>query len=155
MPKREDSAWPSELVELYQDRRTDLVRIAYLMTSRASVAEELVQEAFMSARPQVDNVGSLYAYVRAAVVNNARSWHRRQEVERRLRPAAPAHVMLEADEMWDALHRLEVRRRAAIVLRFYEQLPDSEIAEILGCELPTVRTLVFRGLQDLRKEIER
>lgn len=155
MPKRAAAQWPDALVQLYRDRRTDLVRIAYLMTSSSSVAEELVQEAFVSARPHIDKIRSPYAYVRTAVINNARSWHRRQEVERRLQPNEPGYVMLEADEMWDALQHLDVRRRAAIVLRFYEQLPDSEIAEILECELPTVRTLVFRGLQDLRKEIER
>jgi RNA polymerase sigma factor (sigma-70 family) len=57
--------------------------------------------------------------------------------------------------MWDALAGLEERRRTAIVLRFYEDLPDAAIAEVIGCRPGTVRTLVHRGLQDLRKEMER
>jgi RNA polymerase sigma factor (sigma-70 family) len=57
--------------------------------------------------------------------------------------------------MWDVLLTLPPRQRAAIVLRFYEDLPDEEIAALLGCKVPTVRTAVFRGLEKLRKEIER
>lgn len=154
MARHTRAQWPDLLVALYSERRTDLVRIAYLMTGSASVAEELVHDAFVSSLPHVQAMTSPYGYVRAAVVNNARSWHRRQEVEQRMRPAPAEPVLLQADEMWDALQVLDERRRAAIVLRFYEALPDPEIAEILECEVGTVRTLVHRGLRDLRREIE-
>jgi RNA polymerase sigma factor (sigma-70 family) len=60
-----------------------------------------------------------------------------------------------ADEMWDALATLNDRQRAAIVLRFYEDLPDADIAEILGCRTATVRTAIHRGLGSLRKVIDR
>jgi RNA polymerase sigma factor (sigma-70 family) len=60
-----------------------------------------------------------------------------------------------ADELWDVLQTLPARQRAAIVLRFYEDLPDPEIAALLGCKVPTVRTAIFRGLAKLRQEVER
>jgi RNA polymerase sigma factor (sigma-70 family) len=60
-----------------------------------------------------------------------------------------------ADEMWDALATLNDRQRAAIVLRFYEDLPDAAIAEVLGCRVATVRTAIHRGLKSLRKVIDR
>jgi RNA polymerase sigma factor (sigma-70 family) len=60
---------------------------------------------------------------------------------------------LVADEMWDAIATLGDRQRAAIVLRFYEDLPDKEIAELLGCQVPTVRTAIHRGLRALRRVV--
>jgi RNA polymerase sigma factor (sigma-70 family) len=61
----------------------------------------------------------------------------------------------EIDEMWDALGRLRPERRVVLVLRFYEQLRHREIGELLGCPTATVRTRARRGLQDLRKELDR
>jgi RNA polymerase sigma factor (sigma-70 family) len=71
------------------------------------------------------------------------------------RPTGAAFAHQEPDELWDALATLSPRQRAAIVLRFYEDLPDDEIAQVLGCRPATVRTTVHRGLAALRKEIER
>ena len=151
---RRRAEWPADFVELYEQRFGDLVRVAYLMTGNVGVAEELTQDAFLAVRTHIAEVTAPYPYLRAAVVNHARSWHRRQRLERRKRPDRPTSVVNEPDEMWDALQNLGVRRRTAIVLRFYEQLPDAEIAEILDCAQATVRTLVRRGLADLRKVIE-
>jgi RNA polymerase sigma factor (sigma-70 family) len=94
-------------------------------------------------------------YVRTAVVNRCRSWGRRQRLEHDRRPAPPDPAGLDADELWDALLRLEPRRRAAVVLRFYLDLPDAEIAELLGCRRATVRTSIHRALHTLRQEIDR
>lgn len=155
MPEPSNDAWPDLLVELYRDRYTDLVRVAYLIVGRVAVAEEVTQEAFVSCRTKVATAGSPYGYLRAAVVNRARSWHRHQEVVRRKAPAPAEPTLMHPDEMWDALGRLDERRRTAIVLRFYEGLPDDEIATILDCARPTVRTLIHRGLADLRQEMDR
>jgi len=56
--------------------------------------------------------------------------------------------------MLDALDRLPARRRAAIVLRFYEDLAEADIAQVLGCRPGTVKSLLSRGLAQLRKEVE-
>lgn len=145
--------WSGSLVELYRERHQPMVRLAYLLTGDRAVAEELVQDAFIAVHRSWDRVTSPGGYLRVAVVNACRSWGRRQVMERERRPAAADHAMLVADEMWDALLTLPERQRAAIVLRFYEDLPDREIAEILGCREATVRTAVFRGLAALRKEV--
>ncbi len=60
--------------------------------------------------------------------------------------------MPEVDETWEALRRLPDRQRAAIVLRFYEDLPEAEIARVLGCRPGTVKSLIHRGLARVRKE---
>ena len=62
---------------------------------------------------------------------------------------------LDADEMFDALSLLPYRQRAALVLQFYEGLPQAEIAMILRCREGTVASLVHRGLAQLRRVIER
>jgi RNA polymerase sigma factor (sigma-70 family) len=94
-------------------------------------------------------------YVRTAVVNRCRSWGRRRRLEHERRPAPSEPTPFHADELWDALLRLDPRRRAAVVLRFYLDLPDTEIAELLGCRRATVRTSIHRALRTLRQEIER
>ena len=75
-------------------------------------------------------------------------------VERTHRPRPPDPAELAADEMWDALAALTDRQRTAIVLRFYEDMPDDRIAEILDCRQATVRSAIHRGLQSLRRVID-
>ncbi|MGH9211283.1 MAG: sigma-70 family RNA polymerase sigma factor [Acidimicrobiales bacterium] len=147
--------WDEALMTVYQNRYRDLVRLAYLITGQAAVAEEIVQDAFLASHRTVDRMRDPYAYVRTAVVNRCYSWGRRLKLERERRPAPPDPAELVADEMWDALATLSDRQRTAIVLRFYDDLPDRRIAEILGCRPATVRTAIHRGLRELRKVIDR
>lgn len=149
------AVWEEPLVELYRERYEPMVRLAYLLTGDRAAAEELVQDAFVNVHRSWDRAANPPAYLRATVINACRSWGRRRNLELVRRPAAPDPPMLVADEMWDALQTLPHRQRAAIVLRFYEDLPDARIAELLGCREATVRTAVHRGLARLRKEIER
>jgi RNA polymerase sigma-70 factor (sigma-E family) len=148
-------AWHENLLALYRERYESMVRLAYLLTGNRSVAEEIVQDAFVAVHRNWDRATSPGGYLRTTVVNNARTWHRRRALEERHRPGRPDDAGFAADEMWDMLQRLPERQRAAVVLRFYEDLPDAEIARILGCRLPTVRTAVHRGLAALRKEMGR
>lgn len=145
--------WDDRLVLVYRDRYRDLVRLAYLLTRQRDVAEEIVQDAFIASRGKVDDVRDPFLYVRAAVVNRCYSWGRRAKLERERLPRPPDPADLAADEMWDAIATLGDRQRAAIVLRFYEDLPDKEIAELLGCQVPTVRTAIHRGLRALRRVV--
>ena len=62
---------------------------------------------------------------------------------------------LGADELWDALATLPDRQRTAIVARYYLDLPDTDIADLLGCRPATVRTAIHRGLATLRPEVPR
>ena len=147
--------WHRELVALYERRYDHLVRLAYLLTGRAAEAEEIVQDAYVAARRSWSGVRDPYPYLRSAVANRCRSWGRRQvlERERRPRPAEPAELV--ADEMWDALATLPERQRTAIVLRYWADLPDAEIAEVLGCRPATVRTTLHRGIAALREVVDR
>lgn len=150
-------SWDDDVLALYRQRYEPMVRLAYLLTGNRNVAEELVQDAIVSVHRNWQRATFPSAYLRTAVVNNAHSWLRRRVLEEQHAAARPSLVDagFPADEMWDVLQHLPERQRTAIVLRFYEDLPDAEIALILGCRLPTVRTAIHRGLAALRKEIER
>lgn len=147
--------WDDALVLLYEKHYDHLVRLAYLISGQASQAEEVVQDAFLRTHQAWAKVRDPLPYLRTTVVNGCRSLGRRQQLERERRPRAPEPVGLCADELWDALATLSDRQRAAIVLRFYCDLPDHDIAAVLGCRRATVRTSVHRGLAKLRKEIDR
>lgn len=154
MASAEPPVWDDPLIELYRERYEPMVRLAYLFTGSRAIAEELVQDAFVNVHRSWSRATNPPAYLRTAVVNACRSWGRRRTLELHRKPAPPDPSLLVADEMWDALQVLPMRQRAAIVLRFYEDLPDAQIAELLGCKEATVRTAIHRGLARLRKEID-
>ena len=147
--------WAGSLVELYRERYQPMVRLAYLLTGDRTAAEELVQDAFVAVHRSWPRVTQPSAYLRTAVVNACRSWGRRRTLEAVRRPRPPEPATLVADELWDALGHLPERQRTAIVLRFYEDMPDADIATALGCRPATVRTAIHRGLAALRTEVQR
>jgi RNA polymerase sigma-70 factor (sigma-E family) len=153
---------PATLADLYRERYVPMVRLAFLMVGSTSVAEDLVQDAFARMHRHWDNAEHPRAYLRMAVVNACRSHLRRLSLERayRQRPSALAEAVqagspwAEPDELFDALGALPARQRAALVLRFYEDLSEADIAVALGCRPGTVKSLLHRGLAELRKVVE-
>jgi RNA polymerase sigma-70 factor (sigma-E family) len=130
-----------------------MVRLAFLLTDSLETAEDLVQDVLVRTQRRWSSVDEPAAYVRRAVVNACRSHHRRRRRERAQVLQQPQPSVLEADELFDVLAQLPPRMRAALVLRFYQDLPENEIAELLGCQPGTVRSLVHRGLARLRMVI--
>lgn len=147
--------WQPALLDLYRSDFVGLVRLAVLVGADRSVAEELVQDAFVAAHRAWDGVREPLPYLRRTVVNRCHTWGRRQSLERVRRPAPALDAVLGADELWDALAKLPDRQRTAIVARYYLDLPDPEIADLLGCRPATVRTAIHRGLAVLRQEVPR
>lgn len=163
------SASPQEteggrLGELYERHAPDAVRLAYLITGDRSLAEDLVQEAFVRMYGRFRDLRSADAfpwYLRRTVVNLANSHFRHQKVARSYveregrRPADGAPDLGARQEMWESLLQLPERQRTAIVLRYYEDMTEAQTAEVLGCRLGTVKSLVSRGLEALRNEMRR
>ena len=144
-----------DLAQVFHDRYERMVRLAYLVTADRGAAEEIVQDAFLALHRHWDDVDQPRAYLRTAVVNGCTSWGRRQTLARERQTAGPASTPFVADEMGDALKRLPEHQRTAIVLRYYADLPEAEIAAVLQCRRATVRSAIRRGIAALRKEIER
>lgn len=148
--------WADDLLGLYQREYRSMVRLAYVMTDSNELAEEVVQDAFVKVHRRWRHVRDPAAYLRQTVVNECRSRHRRRRFEQRVEePPDEAVPGVHVDGLGHTIQRLSPRRRAAIVLRYYADLDDREIAEVLGCRPATVRSLVHRGLAQLREMIER
>ena len=143
--------------EFVHEHQQALVRYATLLSGGQGDAEDLVQEVLIRVYPRWETLdGSRYAYVRRAVTNEFLSWRRRWST-RHIRPSAELPEVAvhldrpEPDErLGRELGRLPRQQRAAVVLRYYEDLTDAEIAEVLGCREGTVRAHVSRGLAALR-----
>jgi RNA polymerase sigma-70 factor (sigma-E family) len=153
-----------KLGELYARHASDAARLAYLLTGDRGLAEDLVQDAFVRLFGRFHDLRSPDAfqwYLRRTVVNLARSHFRHQNVERtylqregRRATDAPVPPDLAAKEdMWRSLQTLPERQRTALVLHFYEDLTEAQTAEIMGCPIGTVKSLVARGLERLRGQI--
>ena len=145
----------NELAVLYRREFGGLLRLAFSMTSSESASEEIVQDAFVKLQSAGNGVTNPAAYVRTTVVNACRSHHRHLAVVRRA--PTPRSVAYEAahDELFDAVAALPWRQQAVLALRFHLDLPEHEIASTLGCRPSTVRSLTFRALASLRKELDR
>lgn len=161
-----DAAEPRGLEELYVRHAPDAIRLAYLLTGDRALAEDLVQDAFVKVAGRLGHLRSpeaFYPYLRRTIVNLSKNHFRRRAVERAyLALAGPDDVPTDGTEgrvvaresMRRALLGLPPRQRAAIVLRFYEDLPEERIAEILRCRPGTARSLVSRGVAALRMSSE-
>ncbi|MDZ5620798.1 SigE family RNA polymerase sigma factor [Nocardioides sp. HM23] len=143
-------------------RVAGLLRFAFLVTGSQQAAEDAVQSALASACEKWSTVsrrGDPDAYVRRMVVNaHISAWRRgRRELPvaevRDATNADPAQVVVEHDAVWRVCVALPPQQRAAVVLRFYEDLEYDEIATILGVAVPTVRSHVHRALAALRREL--
>ena len=145
---------PSDFERFCRETYEPMVRLAFLLTSSVETAEDLVQDVLARTQPRWSKIAEPGAYVRRAVVNACNSHHRRRFRERAHPPRQPEPAELNADELFDVLGELPPRMRSALVLRYYQDLPENEIAELLGCAPGTVRSLVHRGLQRLRLVIE-
>jgi RNA polymerase sigma-70 factor (sigma-E family) len=140
--------------EFYAGHFTELVRLAALLSGSADTAPDLVQDCFVRLHGRWSSVRYPLPYVRRSVVHACASHHRRVARARR-QPSPEAQVsVLGADELGDALAKLPARQRAAVVLRYYADLPDADIAAALRCRPGTVRSLIHRALADLRGSIE-
>ena len=151
---REPVVTPPRFEDFYRSQHEPMLRLAYLLTQSRAVAEDLVQDAFMRVQPRWGTLDMPAAYLRRTVTNACYSWHRRRKREEAFAVSPPGVSDPEHDEMWDALAQLAPRRRAALVLRYYLDLSEADIAEALWCRRGTVKSLTHRGLADLKEVLE-
>ena len=147
-------------------RSSALLRTAYLLTGDRGQAEDLVQAALTKAYlswHRIRDKGAIEAYVRRTMVTTSTSWWRR-----RWRGEEPTDVLpdraagsdfgaahADRDELWQLLRRLSARQRAVLVLRFYEDMGEAEVAAVLGMSRGTVKTHTSRALAAMRQELGR
>ncbi|WP_433219501.1 SigE family RNA polymerase sigma factor [Dactylosporangium sp. CS-047395] len=142
-----------------------LVRLGRLLTGDRHQGEDLVQDVLARAFVRWERIaadGQPDAYLRRALVNASISRWRRPSA-REVAVAAPEDspdpvdlgaAAAERDAVWRLIRGLPAKQRAAVVLRYYEDLDDAAIAALLNCSQPTVRSQVKRALDTLRARIE-
>lgn len=145
-------------------RQESLARFAYLVSADLETAKDLVQIALTKAYLHWDRVSSLGApdaYVRRIIVNEHISswrpaWRRREvtstplvELSNDASAAAPEHD----SELWAHIVKLSPMQRAAVVLRYYEDLSEAQTAEYLGCSIGSVKTHTSRAMARLRATV--
>jgi RNA polymerase sigma-70 factor (sigma-E family) len=150
--------------ELVAARAPALLRLAVMLTGDRTEAEDLLQATLVRTQPHADRIptmGAPAAYLRKALVHEHLSGLRR--LGRRVRTSRlegndaasrdDVAGLDRRDAAWRLLAKLPPRQRAVLVLRFYEDLPDRDIAAVLGCSEPTVRSNASRALATLRTRL--
>jgi RNA polymerase sigma-70 factor (sigma-E family) len=153
-----------EFREFMHGRWPAMVRLAYGLTGDPGHAEDVAQAAFAKAYaawPRVVRSGDPDAYVRRIVVNENRNRFRKRRVAERLTDAPPerdaADPVRESDDrsaLLLALQSLGPRQRAVVVLRYWLDLSEAEVAAALNCSVGTVKSQASRALATLRKSTE-
>lgn len=159
----ETQAGRGRLEELYLRHAPAGLRLAYFLTGDRELAKDLVQDAFVKVAGRFRYMrmpDAFDAYLRRTIVNLFTSHLRRLRLERvqegRQRAvaeaAAPVVDVAERDRVWRALQRLPARQRAAVILRYYEDLSERDAAQVLRCSLGALKQLVVRAMTTLREE---
>ena len=149
--------------EFASARSGSLFRTAYLVIGDYQLAQDLVQESLVKtylAWPRLRDVTKAEAYTRRIIVTTCVSWRRRRSFTER--PANdvpdagvidPTTLLPEQGELWAAVRRLPTRQRAAVVLRFCEDLSQAQVAELMGCSVGSVKRHTSLALDKLRAEM--
>lgn len=154
------------ITQLYAAHYRSLVRLAALLVRDSGLAEEIVQDAFIAlhgAWRRLRDTDRALAYLRQSVVNRSRSALRHQQVTLKHAPAPMPDVasaehgalgLLEHEEVVAALRRLPERQREVLVLRYYADLSEAQIAEAIGISRGAVKSHASRGMSALRTSLE-
>jgi RNA polymerase sigma-70 factor (sigma-E family) len=154
---------PLTLEDLYRTHRMRLIRLALLLVDEPATAEDVVQEAFTGLHRNwggLRDSAAAVGYLRTAVVNGSRSVLRRRKTAREYTPphavnarSAESLAMLTAEHQGvvKALSQLPPRQREVLVLRYYGNLTEAEIAEAAGISKGTVKSTASRALEALQK----
>lgn len=154
--------WRERLQRLYLAEGRGVARMAFVLTRSHDAAADITQEAFARIATRVwslSNDEHLRAYLYRTAINlchgRARRIERHRRVDEELRRIPGPHVGRAGDDqdVWAALKNVPVRQRAALYLRYYLDLSESETAAMLGCSLSATKSLVNRGLRHLRSEL--
>jgi RNA polymerase sigma-70 factor (sigma-E family) len=150
--------------EFARARMPELLRFGHALTGSPHAAADLVQDALertMLAWARVENQGDPEGYVRRIMVNrNISIWrrHRRETLvldvpeDAGRRGAGPAEPVVRDLALWDRIRALPPRQRTVIVLRYYEDMSEAQIAALMGSSVGTVKSQASRALASLRRD---
>lgn len=152
VPSRRD---PADFEALYVAAYRPMVFLAFATTQSIEAAEEIAQDAFVQLYRNWDRVTEHRAWLRRAVMSLSTSWVRRTVRARTVGILPPPHQVGPdiSAEVWSVLAALPARQRAAVVLRYVDDLSERDIAAALKCRPGTVKSMLSRARDVLRKEL--
>jgi RNA polymerase sigma-70 factor (sigma-E family) len=157
-----DGRESGEFAEFAASRHGALYRYAYLLAGERGLAEDLVQEALVKtylAWRRLRDPGNAEAYTRRVITTTAiawwrrKAWHAERPNDDMPEQLAPYDDTTARVWLWQEIRRLPPRQRAALVLRYYEDLTEPQTAEILNCSVGTVKSQVATALKKLRSRL--
>lgn len=144
-------------------RSSRLFGTALLLVGDYQLAQDLLQESLIktyTAWPRLRDVGNAEAYTRRIIVTTSISWRRRRSFHERPAEALPERVVADAADLvaadadlWSQLRLLPPRQRAAVVLRYCQDLSEVQTSELMGCTVSSVKRHASRGLAKLRDQM--
>jgi RNA polymerase sigma-70 factor (sigma-E family) len=153
----------SDFSEFVAARSAALFRTSFLVVGDYQLAQDLLQEALVKvyvAWPRLRDKTKAEPYARRTIVTTAISWRRRRSFHERPVAAVPdarstdnTEQLAAHGQLWDRVRSLPPRQRAALVLRYYEDLSESETAALLGCSVGTVKSQLSAALSRLRVQV--
>ncbi len=159
----ERSKRAGRLEDFYVRNAPSALRLAYFLTGDREQAEDLMQEAFVRVAGRFRHFrepDDLPAYLRRTIVNLFTSQLRRRRLERQWLRSQGAQRLVSTqddiatrDDLWQVMTRLPHRQRAALVLRYYEDLSEGEAAQVLRCSVGALNQLVVRAKASLRQYV--
>jgi DNA-directed RNA polymerase specialized sigma24 family protein len=154
----DDPAGASTFEELYRAQRGEATRLGWLLTHDAAIAEDVAHDAFLRLYRVFHEVANPAVYLRRIVVNGVYERVRRLERERRREAiviaAQPTALDGPTGGVLDAIARLSLDQRTAVVLRYWGGLRDHEIAKAMNVRPGTARSHLSRALSQLRRELQ-
>lgn len=140
----------------FREQFPKTVRLAHLLTGSNAAAEDLAQDAFAKVFSRLDRLDNPAAYLRTTTVNICRNWHRtssRESDRFRRHGLSETQLSMESDELLDSIRRLSYHQQEVLVLRYWLDLSESDIARVLGCRAGTVKSRCSRALAALRTDL--
>jgi RNA polymerase sigma factor (sigma-70 family) len=147
----------AEFDAVYKRDFGQLVRLAHLLTGSNAAAEDIVQEAFFQLHRRFATVANAGGYLRVSVVNLCKNWNRGQAREAHRTGRLEPNVQTgphDVDEVLAIVDGLPFKQRAVLVARYWLDLPEAAIAELVGCRRGTVKSLTSRALTTLREKLQ-
>lgn len=163
--RRSERRSESKLASLYFAHVEGATRLAYLLTGDRDLAQDVAQEAFVKLAGRFEDIrnhDAFGAYLRRTVVNLTKGHWRKLSSERsylekqrgRAEPVVQQPDLESRDALWSLLQQLPRRQRAAVVLRYYEDLSEQQTADALDCSVSAVKSLVMRAMETLRDQMQ-
>lgn len=164
---RADAGREREIAALFDRHYAPMCRLAYVILGDAQLAEEIVMDSLVkmfTGWGRIRDLDNVEAYLRRAVVNMCRSKIRRKVIEARVNATVHHRDERRVPDwdperhetnrlVWQAVRSLPERQRACVVLRYFEDLPEAEIAEALDCSTGTVKSQLFKARAKLERSL--